>query len=101
MNESKLSAAVRHQWVRDGIPWMILSAGPAFTAPTSRPGTATPPTYPWDAPGVQTDVAKVFNLLPEPYLLAQVHRRAHPENRCRVLPRCATAGPSIPLRSRR
>lgn len=31
---------------------------------------AAPMAYPWEAPGVREDVAKVFNLrLPEPYLL--------------------------------
>ena len=45
------------------MPWMILSAGPAFQAPNR------PRRNPWDAPGVRADVAKVFNLrLPEPYL---------------------------------
>ncbi|MDG4551754.1 MAG: hypothetical protein P9G45_15245 [Candidatus Contendobacter sp.] len=41
-------------------------------APPEPPATpaAAPPIYPWEAPGVRDDVAKVFNLrLPEPYLL--------------------------------
>lgn len=44
------------------------------TAPASPETTpipeAAPISYPWEAPGVREDVAKVFNLrLPEPYLL--------------------------------
>ena len=41
---------------------------PAPAATTPEP--ATPEPYPWEAPGVRADVAKVYNLrLPEPYLL--------------------------------
>ena len=42
------------------------------TPPESAPPEPAPPErvlYPWDAPGVRADIAKVFNLrLPEPYL---------------------------------
>ncbi|MCB1771311.1 MAG: hypothetical protein KDJ31_16680 [Candidatus Competibacteraceae bacterium] len=42
---------------------------PAPAAPPAPP-VATPEPYPWAAPGVRADVAKVFNLrLPEPDLL--------------------------------
>jgi hypothetical protein len=41
----------------------------AHPEPPSVPAAAPKP-YPWAAPGVRGDVAKVFNLrLPEPYLL--------------------------------
>lgn len=42
---------------------------PAPPEPTAAPEAAPPP-YPWEAPSVREDVAKVFNLrLPEPDLL--------------------------------
>lgn len=45
--------------------------------PTAVPETA-PASYPWEAPGVREDVAKVFNLrLPEPYLLKLKHIAKH------------------------
>ena len=41
----------------------------AESIPANPEPVASEP-YPWDAPGVRVDVAKVFNLrLPEPYLL--------------------------------
>ena len=42
---------------------------PVAPEPTVAPETA-PVLYPWEAPGVRADIAKVYNLrLPEPYLL--------------------------------
>lgn len=49
--------------------------GGAGVQTATIPESAAPPAlepriFPWDAPGVRADVAKVFNLrLPEPYLL--------------------------------
>jgi len=44
---------------------------PASAAPEPPAApAAAPASYPWEAPGVRADVAKVYNLrLPEPYLL--------------------------------
>jgi hypothetical protein len=45
------------------------ASAPATPEPATAPEAVLAP-YPWDAPGVRTDVAKVYNLrLPEPYLL--------------------------------
>ena len=50
---------------------------PASPEPAA-PLEATPPPYPWEAPGVREDVTKVFNLrLPEPYLLKLKHIAEH------------------------
>jgi hypothetical protein len=44
-------------------------SAPVPPEPTTAP-EAVPAPHPWEAPGVRTDVAKVYNLrLPEPYLL--------------------------------
>ena len=49
---------------------------PAPAATTPEP--ATPEPYPWEAPSVRADVAKVYNLrLPEPYLLKLKHIAEH------------------------
>ena len=50
---------------------------PAAPEPIVAPEAAPPP-YPWEAPSVREDVAKVFNLrLPEPYLLKLKHIAEH------------------------
>mgnify|MGYP000861114576 CR=1 FL=1 len=70
MNECKLSR--RPPAIGEGRNALDDSIGGASvhgTEPAASEPT-TPPAYPWDAPGVRTDVAKVFNLrLPEPDLL--------------------------------
>jgi hypothetical protein len=61
----------------DALEAFIGGAGVHLTEPTASvpPEPTTAPeaasiSYPWEAPGVRTDVAKVYNLrLPEPYLL--------------------------------
>lgn len=57
----------------DALEAFIGGAGVQATEPPAlvpTPPEAAPPLYPWEAPGVRDDVAKVFNLrLPEPYLL--------------------------------
>jgi hypothetical protein len=54
----------------------VQATEPPAPAPTTP--EAAPPLYPWGAPGVRDDVAKVFNLrLPEPYLLKLKHIAEH------------------------
>lgn len=70
MNESKLSSRPPAMGEgRNALNDFIGGASVHGTEPAA-PEPTTPPAYPWDAPGVRMDVAKVFNLrLPEPYLL--------------------------------
>ena len=64
MNESKLSS--RPPSMGEGRNALDDFVGGA-SVPSAEPAASEP--YPWDAPGVRADVAKVFNLrLPEPYL---------------------------------
>lgn len=60
----------------------VRTAEPSEPAPIPpEPATvpeAAPASYPWEAPGVREDVAKVFNLrLPEPYLLKLKYIATH------------------------
>ena len=65
MNESKLGS--RPPAMGEGQNALDDFIGGA-SVPSAETAASEP--YPWDAPGVRTDVAKVFNLrLPEPYLL--------------------------------
>ena len=64
MNESKLSS--RPPSMGEGRNALDDFIGGA-SVPSAEPAASE--SYPWDAPGVRADVAKVFNLrLPEPYL---------------------------------
>lgn len=75
MSDSKLSSRPPSMGgERNSLDEFIDGAGiqtpkpPGAIVPT--PPVTAPEPYPWEAPGVRTDVAKVFNLrLPEPDLL--------------------------------
>ena len=81
MNDGKLSSRPPQLGGNSGdaLAAFIGGAG-VHTAEPSEPASAAPEppaapaaapaSYPWEAPGVRADVAKVYNLrLPEPYLL--------------------------------
>jgi hypothetical protein len=77
-NDGKLSSRPpRIGGDADALEAFIGGAGVHLSEPTASapPETtavpeAAPISYPWEAPGVRADVAKVYNLrLPEPYLL--------------------------------
>lgn len=70
MNESKLSSRPPPMGEgRNSLDDFIGGAGVQSAEPAAPVPAASEP-YPWDAPGVRVDVAKVFNLrLPEPDLL--------------------------------
>ena len=70
MSDSKLSSRPPSMGgAQNSLDEFIGGAGVHTPEPPPAPKTAPTP-YPWAAPGVREDVAKVFNLrLPEPALL--------------------------------